>query len=321
MTRWWISWASTPRITARPCSSATAAWCAIEASSARSSSENGVSRSQTSSPICRPFQRSGVRTACWPARPSGHATLPSSRTSAAPGRAERLHGRLDDRLERLLEVERVRHGLGDPRQRLELDHAPLGRLVEPGVLDRLADLRGDGEQEVDLGGRELARAARAHVERPLELLAREDRDGEDRLVLVLGQVRERAEARVEVRLRGQHHRRALLGRDAGDPLARPQLRDAGHLVHAGAVRRAEDELARAIVVEVDEAGVGPERVGDLGGDEPEHLLEVERRVDRLDRLGEEPEVPLARVHAAIVGSRVRRRPALGGRKRRRASRR
>ena len=51
LTRWWISWASTPRITARPCSSATAAWCAIASSSCRSSSEKGVSRSQTSSPI------------------------------------------------------------------------------------------------------------------------------------------------------------------------------------------------------------------------------------------------------------------------------
>ena len=59
LTRWWISWASTPRITARPCSSATAAWCAIDASSARSSSVNGVSRSATSSPICAalPAQR------------------------------------------------------------------------------------------------------------------------------------------------------------------------------------------------------------------------------------------------------------------------
>src|SRR5581483_245744 len=83
-TRWWISCASTPRITARPCSSATAAWWAIDASSARSSSLKGVSRSATSSPIWRRFQRSGVRTACFPARPSGHAILPSSRTSAAP---------------------------------------------------------------------------------------------------------------------------------------------------------------------------------------------------------------------------------------------
>ena len=41
-------------------------------------------RSQTSSPITRPFQRSGKRIAWSPERPSGHAILPSSRTSAAP---------------------------------------------------------------------------------------------------------------------------------------------------------------------------------------------------------------------------------------------
>ena len=40
-TRWWISWASTPRSTARPCSSATAACVAIDASSSRSASVNG----------------------------------------------------------------------------------------------------------------------------------------------------------------------------------------------------------------------------------------------------------------------------------------
>ena len=84
LTRWWISWASTPRITARPCSSATAAWWAIEESRARSSSVNGVSRSATSSPIWRRFQRSAVRTAYAPARPSGQAMRPSSSTSAAP---------------------------------------------------------------------------------------------------------------------------------------------------------------------------------------------------------------------------------------------
>ena len=71
-------------MSARPCSSATAAWWAIASSSARSSSVKGVSRSQTSSPICRPFHRRGRRTAWIPARPSGHAILPSSRTSAAP---------------------------------------------------------------------------------------------------------------------------------------------------------------------------------------------------------------------------------------------
>jgi hypothetical protein len=41
------------------------------------------------------------------------------------------------------------------------------------------------------------------------------------------------------------------------------------------VRRAKDELVRALVVEVDEAGVRPERVRDLARNELEDLLEVE----------------------------------------------
>ena len=64
------------------------------------------------------------------------------------------------------------------------------------------------------------------------------------------------------------------------------------------MRRAEDELAGALVVEVDEARVGLERGRDLVRDEVEHLLEVERRVDGRARLGQQPQMPFARVHAA-----------------------
>jgi hypothetical protein len=63
------------------------------------------------------------------------------------------------------------------------------------------------------------------------------------------------------------------------------------------VRRPKHELVRALVVEVDEARIGLERLGDLAGDEREHLLEVERRVDGRDRLGQQPEVTGSRVHA------------------------
>ena len=229
-----------------------------------------------------------------PLGPGDRAVLEHERGA---GRRERVHRRLHDRLERLLEVERLRDGLGDPRERLELVHAALRLLVELRVLDRLRDLRGDHEQQVDLVLGEVARLARADVERALEpLAAGEDRHGEDRLVLVLGQVREVLEARVEVRLRRDHHRRPRLGRRAGDPLARPHPRPLRHLLDARPVRRAQDELAGALVVEVDEAGVGVERVGDLGRDQREHLLEVERRVDRLDRVGQQPQVAFALIH-------------------------
>ena len=52
------------------------------------------------------------------------------------GRADSLHRRLHDRLERLLEVERLRDRLGDLRQRLELRHAALRLRVELGVPER-----------------------------------------------------------------------------------------------------------------------------------------------------------------------------------------
>ena len=221
----------------------------------------------------------------------GPRDLPVLEDERRAGRVQRLHRRLHDRLERLLEVERLGDRLRDPRERLELGDPPLCALVELRVLDRLRDLRRDRDEELDLRVAERARLARADVERALELVrARHDRHGEDRLVLVLGQVREALEARVEVRLLGDHHRRALRRGDAGDPLARTHARRARELLDARAVGRAEDELVDALVVQVDEARVRPERVGHLARDELEHLLEVERRVDRSDRLGQKPKV-------------------------------
>jgi len=69
------------------------------------------------------------------------------------------------------------------------------------MLDRLCYLRSDGEQQVDLVLRERTWLAGAHVERTLERpVAGEDRDGENRFVLVLGQIQEILEAWVKVRL-------------------------------------------------------------------------------------------------------------------------
>ena len=103
-------------------------------------------------------------------------------------------------------------------------------------------------------------------------------------------------------LLGEHHGRTLGGRDAGDPLPRPHARRSRQLLDPRPVRRAEDELVGTLVVEVDEARVRPQRVGDLARDELEHLLQVERRVDRGDGLGEEAEMTCCRVHAPIVVS-------------------
>src|SRR5712691_6160326 len=75
------------------------------------------------------------------------------------------------------------------------------------------------------------------------------------------------------------------------------------------MRRAENEFVSSLVVEVDEAGVGTKRVSDLGRDEVQDLFEIEGRVDRGGRLGQQAEVSLGGAHMLIVGSlRTRFRP-------------
>ena len=296
MTRWWISWASTPRITARPCSSATAAWWAIDASSSRSSSVNGVSRSQTSSPIWRRFQRSGIRTACVRRGPRARR---SCRPRARARRRSRdgLHRRLDDRLERLLEVERLRDRLRDLRERLQLVDPPLRLRVELRVLDRLRDLRGDREQQVDLRLRR-TRAARCvrTFERALELLAR--RIGTARIDSYSSSGRFG-----KCLKRGSRCAWDGIITGARSAAAAPVIPSPGRIrgrrvissTRVPCVARRTSSPG-ALVVEVDEAGVGVECLGHLARHEPEHLLEVERRVDGGDRLRQKPQVPLGGVH-------------------------
>jgi hypothetical protein len=115
-------------------------------------------------------------------------------------RADGLHRRLHDRLQRLLEVERLGDCLRDLREGLELRHAALRLRVELRVLDRLRDLVGNGDEQLDLVTRELPRLECADVERTGQPVTGEDRHGQDRLVLVLGEVREELEAWVKVGL-------------------------------------------------------------------------------------------------------------------------
>src|SRR5262249_29075445 len=187
--------------------------------------------------------------------------------------------------------------LRDLGERLQLGDASLRLRVELRVLDRLRNLRRDRDDELLLVPSELARLDRADVQRARQTLTREDRDREDRLVLVLRQGRELREAGVEMRLRRDHDRRALGGGSARYPLARPHARALGHLLDLRAVRRPEDELVTALVVEVDEARVRVEHLRHLARDEPEHFFEIERRVDRLDRLGQQAEMALSYIHS------------------------
>jgi hypothetical protein len=164
------------------------------------------------------------------------------------------------------------------------------------VLDRLRDLRCDRNEQIDLVLRELARLERPHVERSRKALAREDRNGEDRFVFVLTQVRKLLEARVEVGLRRNHDGRAFRRGHPGDPLAWMHARPSRHLLDARPVRRAQDQLVAAIVVEVHETGLRAEGVRDLARDETQHLLEVQRRVHRRNCLGKQAEMALTNVH-------------------------
>jgi len=216
-----------------------------------------------------------------------------------------VHRRLHDRLERLLEVERLRDRLGDARECLELGDAALRLGVELGVDDRLRHLARDRLEQLDLVRPELPRLARADVERAGELLARQDWHCEDRLVLRLLQVRELLPARVEVGLGSDRDGPALGRRGAGDPFARAHSRATGHRVDRRPMRRTQDELADSVVVEVDEARVGMECGGDLVRDEVQHLLEVESRVDGGDRLRQQPQVAIGRLHRPIVGGHGR----------------
>ena len=249
-------------------------------------------------------------------RPRDAAVLEHDRRA---GRARRLDGRLHDRLQRLLDVERLGDRLRDPRERLQLEHATLRLRVELRVLDRLRHLARDRHQQVDLGLGERPRLARPHVECALELVAREDRHREDRGVVVLGQVGKRLEARVEMRVGGDHHRRPIGGGGARDPLATSHARRLRLERDARAVGRAQDELVGALVVEVDVGRVGLERRGHLVRDRLHHLLQVERRVHDLGRAREEREVPgrLAQIRspstrAPRIGTRIvsaKREPA------------
>jgi hypothetical protein len=169
-------------------------------------------------------------------------------------------------------------------------------VVELRVLDRLGDLAGDRHEQVDLGLPVRPRLPGSDVQRALETVLEEDRDGEDRLILLLAEVRKALEAGVKMRVARDHDRLPFGRGRARDSFARAHLRNACQLVDPRSARGAEDELVRALVVEVHEARVGVERLRDLRGDELEELVEIESRVDRGDRLREEPEMPSGLVH-------------------------
>ena len=83
-----------------------------------------------------------------PLGPGDTTVLEDERRTRGP---ERLDRGADDRLERLLEVERLGDRLRDAREHLQLGDASARLRVELGMLDRLAHLEGDRREEADLG--------------------------------------------------------------------------------------------------------------------------------------------------------------------------
>jgi len=146
-------------------------------------------------------------------------------------------------------VERERGRVREPLRQLELV------LVESGFL----------AQPVD-------------VQRALEMVARDQRDGDQRLGIVLGRPRHELDARIEVRLIRQHGL-AMLGRPAGDALSE---RDG-----------VREDLVRPLVA---------------GQDRPEDALQLVRRVDRQcvvrDEIGERVGDPLEQPVEALLGEHV-----------------
>ena len=114
------------------------------------------------------------------------------------------------------------------------------------MLDRLRNLGRDRDEQVHLAVRELPRLFGTNVESAGQLLAGQDGYSQDRFVLVLGEVRERPEALVEVRLLGvMIGARSEAGGAARDPFAGPHPRCARHLLDPGAVGRAQHEVSPA----------------------------------------------------------------------------
>ena len=204
-----------------------------------------MSRSQTSSPISRRFQRRGRRTACVPRAPlrpgdaavleherrAGGVDAPPSSSSRSP-RATPRGTATRTRLRRS-----VRGPLARSTRRCAARTGARARSTgPPGPRSRAA---------ARSRPRENSRSSRVRtLSAPSSFSRMRIGYGEDRLVFVLGQVRERLEARVEMRLRREHDRLASSRRRAGDALPGPHARPAGHLLDARAVRCAQHELVR-----------------------------------------------------------------------------
>ncbi len=186
---------------------------------------------------------------------------------------------------------------------LELAQRAPGVLVQPRVLDRLGDERGDVDQERGVLGREDARrlgVERDHADHAIAL--EDERHRDERLVLLLLELREVLHPRIRQHVLVDEHRLAVLEHPPGDPLAGAH-RDATAEVGVALRRGAQHDPPAALLGEEDVRRVRDDRVVDEPDDRCEHRLDVERRGHGVDDLVEHRELigPSALDRLAVVG--------------------
>ena len=134
------------------------------------------------------------------------------------------------------------------------------------------ELAGDGAQQADLVGGELAAAQRLHDQHAERRAPLEHGHAEERVVALLVRLGEELEARVHRRV-GYRDRLHGLDDEAGQALADQHAHAADRAVlEAGG--RPQRERRRALVEQVDRARLGTHALGDHLDDAVERLLQV-----------------------------------------------
>ena len=205
-------------------------------------------------------------------------------TGARAQQGSRAVGR---RRQQLLEGVGSRDCLGERGQRLQLDDPRPGALVQPRVLDRAGDECRGRHQKVDLLTRELARRlAVGGDDADDHTLLVEERYRHERLEALLLELGEDLDARIGEQALDHDCRSAMLHRPTGETLSLLHRDLADEVLERGRCGSQHQPLVR-LLDEVDEARVNGARLGEQAHDRAKHLVELERRRNGRDDLGEE----------------------------------
>ena len=202
---------------------------------------------------------------------------------------DQLGGRLRDRAQHLVHVERRRHDLGEPGQPAEARGAHVEGFVEPGVLERGGQLVGEDGQLLDLAVDEALAAPAVGDQRTPDVLADEGH-GQDRPPADLADPAPRLRTEVHARI-AQHvggpHRPPLGQREPDHALV--ALQGLGRLGQrpgelAPAHREAQQLGVR--ILQPDGQVRKGERLAGLGGHQLQHAVLVERGHQDPTQLGD-----------------------------------